>query len=123
MNPTDIINSHVMGKKLKSTSMLQAENSLRVEIERHSDDVKSAFLEATKHPTLLDFDAPTSKFLAHKEYDVEKAATSIINYWRTRKDLFGHRAYLPFSLDGKGALTDEDVEILKTGSLSSSHAI
>jgi hypothetical protein len=39
----------------------------------------------------------------------------LANYWKKRKEIFKERAFLPINLSSNGALTTEDVRILKTG--------
>jgi hypothetical protein len=40
----------------------------------------------------------------------------VVDYWKVRRELFGEdRAYLPLTLTGDGALSEEDMQVLRTG--------
>jgi hypothetical protein len=44
------------------------------------------------------------------------AARRLANYWKKRQEIFQERAFFPINLSGiHGALTTDDVNILKTG--------
>jgi hypothetical protein len=53
------------------------------------------------------------KFLS---FDPWAAARRIVDYWSVRVELFGTRAFLPLLLTGEGALSEEDLQVLRTGS-------
>lgn len=45
----------------------------------------------------------------------EAAARRLANYWKQRKDIFGERAFLPMNLSANGALSSDDIKLLRTG--------
>jgi hypothetical protein len=57
-----------------------------------------------------------SRYLKFHEFDPSAAARRIVDYWSTRVELFGPRAFLPLLLTGEGALSEEDLEVFRTGS-------
>jgi hypothetical protein len=57
------------------------------------------------------------RYLKFLDYDAAKAARRIVDYWSVRAELFGPRAFLPLLLTGRGALSAEDLEVFRTGSL------
>jgi hypothetical protein len=57
-------------------------------------------------------------FVFHHRFhpsDPLAAARRLANYWKKRKEIFQERAYLPINLSGNGALTADDVKVLKMG--------
>ena len=44
----------------------------------------------------------------------QAAASRFCAYWTFRKKLFKDRAFLPFSLDGSGIMSEDDIALLKT---------
>jgi hypothetical protein len=56
------------------------------------------------------------RYLKFLDFDPVAAARRIVDYWSIRAQLFGPRAFLPLQLSGEGALSKEDLEVLKTGS-------
>jgi hypothetical protein len=67
-------------------------------------------LTNNNHPTFLFY----SIYSFHPN-DALAAARRLANYWKKRKEIFQERAFLPIDLSGNGALTLDDVRILKTG--------
>jgi hypothetical protein len=55
-------------------------------------------------------------FLRCEDYDAMAAAVRMTKYWKTRCKIFGERAFLPMT-QSDGALTDDDVEVLRRGAL------
>lgn len=78
---------------------------------------REAYLQAVeKCPQLLRTESDPIRFLLRVHWHVPEAARLLVQYWTLRLQLFGaERAFLPLDLTGKGALTDADVEVMKTG--------
>lgn len=77
---------------------------------------KSAYLEARRRcPRLAETETNVMQFVRRDEYDVSSAVNRILRYWRLRLEVFGQRAFLPMTQTGHGALTREDVVILRSG--------
>ena len=45
------------------------------------------------------------------------AAKRLATYWRYRFEVFGHRAFLPIDLSGRGAVPAEDVRTMQSGTI------
>ena len=54
-------------------------------------------------------------FLRTENYDPLRGAVRLSLYWKYRKALFGERWLRPMTQSGRGALNDDDVELLQTG--------
>jgi hypothetical protein len=81
----------------------------------HED--KGAYLEAlSRVPHLVELESNPDQYLDFLGYDPWKAALRVVEYWKTRVDLFGERAFLPMEISGEGALSPEDIRVLETGS-------
>ena len=68
-------------------------------------------------PNLVSSETPTINFLRTDNYDPERAATRLVLYWKYRKDIFGDRWLLPMTQTGRGALTQPEIQMLRTGFL------
>ena len=78
----------------------------------------AAFLEAQRVcPKLVDVESPENRFLAVEDGNVKKAAWRLAMYWKTRKDIFAVRAFLPLEQSGTGALDEKALSIMNTGAL------
>lgn len=85
------------------------------------DDTKAAYLEAcAKAPVVVAEESPPAQFLRHGEADGCTAALRLCSYWQRRKNLFGVRAFLQMKAIN-GALSSQDVAILKSGLFSLTH--
>jgi len=69
-------------------------------------------------PELALQESDPSRFLSFHDYNAEKAAQCIVQYWKQRRALFGDRAFLPTTLTGNGALNAEDIQLLKCGNVA-----
>jgi hypothetical protein len=98
----------------------RAFNLLDAEISLHlSGHDKAAYEEAKeKALDLIKNESNPSLYLSFNKNDVRKAATQLAKYWYWRKEIFKERAYLPLNQTGKGALSEEDLEVWKVGALS-----
>jgi hypothetical protein len=80
------------------------------------DDYKAAYTEAMQRvPHLVDSESDPTRFLRFEQYNSFAAARRLVTYWKTRKAIFGVRAFLPLDLSEGGALTPEDVALLNSG--------
>lgn len=66
-------------------------------------------------PYLVATETPLLAFLRTDDYDPQKAAQRLANYWTYRRELFGERWLLPMTQTGTGALSLQDIALLKTG--------
>jgi hypothetical protein len=46
-----------------------------------------------------------------------RPARKLVLYWKWRREVFGDRAFVPLTLTGNDALSNEDIEFFKTGSV------
>ena len=80
------------------------------------EDSKAAYLEAMERvPHLVETESDPMRFLRFEKYNPFAAARRLVTYWKTRKNIFGERAFLPLDLSKSGALTAEDVALLNSG--------
>ena len=99
--------------------------ALRNRVRRHVDTVircmppqqTQAYLEAMhRDPELVYTETDPLPFVRFCNYDIWGGAKRLCLYWRERKRLFGpERAFLPLTLTGTGALTQEDLLTLRAG--------
>jgi len=82
-----------------------------------AEEDKRAFLYAFEHcPQLIEAETHPSKFVLRENFDVAKAITRLVLYWKYRCDVFGpDRAFRPMTISGDGALSPEDVAALSSG--------
>jgi len=75
--------------------------------------------EATRQaPTLVQNESNPCNFLWCENYNSEAAARRLIKYWKTRRELFGSRAFLPLTTASPyGALSEEDLAAIDSGFL------
>ena len=66
-------------------------------------------------PQLVLKETPLLSFLRTDDYDPDKAARRLTKYWKFRHDFFQDRYLLPMIQTGRGALTMQDVELLRSG--------
>jgi hypothetical protein len=80
------------------------------------DEDKSAYVEAARRaPDLVEAESNPDLYLEYDSYDPWKAALRVANYWKTRVEIFGDRAFLPLKITGDGAMSSEDIKVLRTG--------
>lgn len=81
-----------------------------------SDEDKAAYAKAVRQaPNLVEAESNPDLYLEYDSYDPWKAALRVANYWKTRVEIFGDRAFLPLTITGDGAMSSEDVKVLRTG--------
>ena len=77
---------------------------------------RAAYMEALScAPDLVKEESDPFWFLRAANFDAWDAAKRLTTYWYYRKRWFGERAHLPMNPSGNGALTIEDVEVLRQG--------
>lgn len=77
---------------------------------------KSAYLEARERvPHLVELESDPRRYLRNDGMDPWAAAKHLVSYWEKRKEIFGENAFLPMTLDGKGALSMKCIELIKCG--------
>uniref|UniRef100_A0A7S3LDI9 Uncharacterized protein n=1 Tax=Amphora coffeiformis TaxID=265554 RepID=A0A7S3LDI9_9STRA len=69
----------------------------------------------TLAPALVYRESKFMDFLRTELYDVQAAAVRIANYWKFRRELFEDRWLLPMTQTGAGALTPDQVQLLRSG--------
>ena len=85
-------------------------------------EVREPYLEAMElEPALVATESDKFKFLCVEEYNPFKAALRFAMYWLFRKKKFGQRWLLPMNQTGAGALTMDDIEVLRSGYAVFSH--
>jgi len=87
---------------------------------RLTDDYRLAQTECLKHTDgarILEDEAHPIKFLRRENFSVWSAASRLCQYWKERVAIFGERAFLPMTATGHGALTPEDVRILRSDAI------
>ena len=66
-------------------------------------------------PELVDTESRPWDFIRFEKYDLPRAARRRALYWKCRKYIFESRWLLPMTQTGTGALTSQEVEILRSG--------
>jgi hypothetical protein len=97
----------------------EARDQLEQALELIPDEGKAAYLEAveTAHHLIEDESNPVW-FIRYEQCNFWTAASRLVTYWKERKALFGDRAFRPLKLlTGEGALNEEDIMVLRAGSL------
>jgi hypothetical protein len=102
------------------TKEIQKEGRARARLEEAIDVIpdenKSAYLEARERaPHLVELESDPSRYLRSDGMDPWAAAKHLCLYWEKRKEFFGEKAFLPMTLDGKGALSLNCIELIKSG--------
>jgi hypothetical protein len=69
-------------------------------------------------PNLVRTESRITDFLRTEQQHVQKAAERLARYWKVRKENFGDRWLLPMNQTGSGALTSEQIEVLRSGFLT-----
>ncbi len=77
---------------------------------------KFDFLAALRvAPDVVAKESDYFRFLRHANFDTKAAADRLVSYWKTRRSFFRDRAFRPMVMTGDGALTMEDIEVIKSG--------
>jgi hypothetical protein len=79
---------------------------------------KKSYMEAIELvPYLVATESNPIVFLRCEKFNATAAAQRLSKYWDARCEIFGDRAFLPMVQTGKGALSRDDMVVLKTGSV------
>jgi hypothetical protein len=102
------------------TEEIQKEGRARARLEEAldliPDENKYAYLEARERaPHLVELESDPRRYLRSDGMDPWAAAKHLCTYWEKRKEIFGEKAFLPMTLDGKGALSLNCIELIKCG--------
>jgi hypothetical protein len=99
-------------------SQRQALTLLEEALATIEDCEKEDYLRALEvAPKLVLLESDPTRFLRFTNFNAAAAARKLVLYWKRRREVFGDRAFLPLSLTGNGALSTDDIESIKTGSL------
>jgi hypothetical protein len=80
---------------------------------------RKSYTEAIERvPSLVATESNPIVFLRCEKFNATAAAQRLIKYWDVRCEIFGDRAFLPMVQTGTGALSRDDVVVLKTGSVA-----
>ena len=78
-------------------------------------NMKKQYMEALDlEPCLVRDESPKIAFLRTDNFDPQAAALRLARYWKYRKEVFGSRWLLPLNQTGRGALTADDIAILRS---------
>jgi hypothetical protein len=79
---------------------------------------RKCYIEAIgRVPYLVATESNPIFFLRCEKFNSTAAAVRLIKYWDVRCEIFGDRAFLPMVQTGTGALSRDDMVVLKTGSV------
>jgi hypothetical protein len=79
---------------------------------------RKSYMEAIERvPYLVATESNPTSFLRCEKFNATAAAERLIKYWDARCEIFGDRAFLPMVQTGTGALSQDDMVVLKTGSV------
>jgi hypothetical protein len=79
---------------------------------------RKSYIEAFERvPSLVETESNPIAFLRCEKFNATAAAHRLIKYWDARCEIFGDRAFLPMVQTGTGALSRDDMVVLKTGSV------
>jgi hypothetical protein len=108
-----------MGDMQEQMMIQRARTHLSEVVLYMSVDSKAAYLEAlVQCPHLVETESNPETFLRFENFNYWSAAGRLATYWRKRKEFFGDRAFLPMDLSGKGAMNDDDIRPMATGSIT-----
>lgn len=66
-------------------------------------------------PALVAMETPLECFMSRDLFNPTEAATRLANYWKNRRLLFADRWLMPMTQTGSGALSTEDIALLRCG--------
>jgi hypothetical protein len=99
---------------LQHQALTQLEEALATIEDYEKEDYLKALEVA---PRLVFLESDPTRFLLFTNFNTAAAARKLVMYWKRRHGVFGDRAFLPLTLTGNGALSNEDIEFIKTGEL------
>lgn len=66
-------------------------------------------------PLLVATESAPLKFLRRESFNFRAAARRLCSYWFYRRKFFGDRAFLPMTITGSGAMSEEDISAFSLG--------
>lgn len=100
-------------------SELDAFAKLELAIQMMEPMEKADYLEALRvAPHLVMIESNPGKFLRHSSYNAVAAAQGIVRYWKRRREVFRERAFLPMTITGDGALSQDAIDFLHGGNVA-----
>lgn len=69
-------------------------------------------------PHLVMIESNPLKFLLHASFNAAAAAQGIVRYWKRRREIFKERAFLPMTITGDGALTQDAIDFVYSGKVA-----
>jgi hypothetical protein len=100
------------GLRSQRHALTQLEDALATIEDYEKEDYVKALAVA---PQLVLTESDPTRFLRFTNFNTAAAARKLVLYWKRRREVFGDRAFLPLTLTGNGALSNEDIEFIKTG--------
>ena len=101
-------------QRLRDGAMVQ----LSIAMSALPDLEKADFLIAQRVcPQVVATESDPLRFLRFTNFDPWAAALRLAKYWKMRREIFGNQAFLPMTLTGDGALSEEDITVIRAGSL------
>ena len=102
------------GQQLRERAMVH----LNAAMELVEQTEKADYLTALRIvPKLVLLESDPLKYLQCADFNPWAASRSLATYWKRRREIFGGKAFLPMALIGKSALSPEDIEFIKGGSM------
>ena len=96
--------------------MVQARLEVSKALKALPREETQAYYEAMRvDQNMVMLESPFDRFLLASDFNSQKAAKNVSNYWKTRKDLFQSRFTKHMILSDEGALNQEDIEAVEAG--------
>lgn len=104
-------------QQLKPQQLAELEVSMRQALANLDASIRREYDQAVQEmPALVAEESPWLDFLQVVDYAPAQAAEKLALYWKYRRDLFGSdRWLLRLNQTGTGALTFDDIALLRTG--------
>jgi hypothetical protein len=94
-------------------------DEIKEALERIPIKDRKSYMEAIERvPSLVATESNPVGFLRCEKFNASAAAQRLVEYWDARCEIFGGRAFLPMVQTGNGALSRDDMVVLKTGSVA-----
>ena len=93
----------------------RAHTILNEAIQLIPDVEKAAYKEALERVShLVMTESDPLCFLHRENFNVWNAAVRLVTYWEERRKIFGDRAFLPLTLVGDSALSEEAIQLVRS---------
>ena len=84
-------------------------------IQSMPNNEKTDYMKAmTTCPDLVTKESDPVRFLRCCQWDPQRSAKRLVQYWKTRRTIFGERAFLPLDQTGDGTLDRKDLNVLSS---------